>query len=503
MQLKSKFFLLFFFLTLKAFSQSYEDPRHYTFTLWRSFLQKEGLEATVRDHIETAMQILKTTPLKDETFKVLISRTPQVHTIDQHTIAIPFTVFLEDEAPLIIAFHLACLLGSRERAWEILNIKPVTSFRALPHYEEKLKSDTSLSIDDFLTMDQLKNITLRFRILNDQEGLMVPVEKETSLIYLLEGNVAQEYPIQEIPMIRLLNQVELKLLNSLIKEIKMSEMDNERVMIIGEGLLGFLTWTLIDQKLKLIKNGWLRKPSRFLTFTVGFFAIQGVLESAIETVGAKDYLNEENFEKRSEYETIFLFLTEHLEKAKMGNFHMESFKRDFYYALKLNISLAKEIHLLDDEKEWSQNVEKRVNELCLKRASILEKDLAHIEAWLQRLKKAEQKIDSETGLTLYEIPERPIPPSEHGINYLTGGAVTIVIGELAYNKLYGLKRKLFSLRLLGGAAISALALNYVFGVTDAKPFLLEEEDKEKLEAELKILKERIPQLISDLRLLAK
>ncbi len=502
------------------------DPTLYTLVLWNDFLQKEGLTAQVEDSISQAKEILKRadltqkqmvfTKLYDETFqstgiKILISQTPDDHLTEEGHVAISFTAFLE--APLALASRVAYLLALQTkgtlqstepetaRQWvrAYLSIPPeLPSFKAQTDYGKILRGESRLRLEYFISTKELENHTLRFRILDD--GLIVPVERDSALLAFLEGS-HQNDPIEEVALARLLNSIELQITASLIKDIKLSEMDNERSMMIWKGLTSFLIWSLFDRRLKLLKNGLFRKPARILTFIGGFFVIDGAIDKAAEASGLG--INAGNLEKRAKYEKVLLFLTKSFEEAKLGILNTEQFKREFCAKLGLDLTTVSDLHLFDDEAEWAASIEGKLTEYYTKKTVALKTYLEKVTSWLDRIARAKKIKDPNTGLFSYKLPARTPSLLEQTSDTVFSGGALIMVGEYAYTKFYKMKRLLYSGRIFGGVALSALTINYLLGVSAQEPITLPEDQKMKLEFELLELQKRLPELIQTYELLSQ
>ena len=466
-----------------------QDPKVYTLVLWNDFLQKDGMAAQVEQVISDALKLLKKNNLSH--IKITISQTPNDHLTDDGHVALSFTAFIEEDAPLVIAKRITHLFGIH------LNIPPKPpSWEAQVDYGEKLRGKKRLRLEDFISTKELENHTLRFRILED--GLIVPVEKDPRLLAMVEGNLS-DADIEEIPLTRLLNSIQLQITASLIKDIKFSEVDNERTMMIGKGLTSFLIWSLFDQRLKLIKNGWLRKPARILTFVGGFFVIDSAIDGAVEASG----LDIKNSEERDKYENVLLFLTQSLEEAKLSVLNTEQFKRKFCTKLGLDLDTANDLHLFDEEAEWAAGISGKLTEYYSKKSEALKNYLEKVESWLDRIARAKKIKDLETGLFSYELPPRASSSLEEASDTVFKGGIMVMAGEYAYTKFYKMKRLLYSGRLFGGVALSALTINYLLGVSAQEPITLPEDQKMKLESELLGLRKRLPELIHTYELLSQ
>ncbi|HBQ21821.1 MAG: hypothetical protein A2Z91_00910 [Deltaproteobacteria bacterium GWA2_38_16] len=390
------------FLTSAEDLKNLDHPKGYSLALWYYFLQREDMPTLVHQVISEAHTILKN---KDVILdkKIVISKTPESHlTQAQDAFALPFTLFLEEEAPRIIALHIAALSGGKDWAYQKLGIKKLKApeWHAKTNYLEKLRSSYSLKPSDFLGTDDLKNYTIRFRVLTDQEGLMVPVEKESSLIELLEGGV-DAYPIEEVPLTKLVNHIELQMINSLIKDIQFKTMDNDRSIAIGESLVTLFAWIIIDRRLQLIRKGWLRGSSRILLFIGSFFIFDT----------SAHYFNDPHTLEKSKYEETLFFLKESLENAHIGNFNVEEFKRDFCYSL----------NLFDHRSEEMSQVEEKLTHYYTQRTDMLKYHLELVTRWLTRLENSPKRIDSNTGEIVYDLPlknQDPIILTEEEKNQL-------------------------------------------------------------------------------------
>ncbi|MBI2646024.1 MAG: hypothetical protein HYW85_03185 [Deltaproteobacteria bacterium] len=470
-----------------------QDPKVYTLALWNDFLQKEGMAAQVEQVTQSALELLKKNNLSH--VKITISQTPNDHLTDDGHVALSFTAFIEEDAPLVIAKRITHLFGIH------LNSPPKSpSWEAQVDYGEKLRGKKHLRLEDFISTKEFKEHSLRFRILENQDGLIVPVEKEPALLAFLEGN-HQNDPIEEVPLGRLLNSIELQITGSLIKDIKFNELDNERTMMIGKCLTSFLIWSLFDQRLKLIKNGWLRKPARILTFIGGFFVIDGAIDGAVEASGLD--ANVRNLEERAKYENVLLFLTKSLEEAKLGVLNTEQFRRDFCTKLGLDLDTVNDLHLFDEEAEWAAEISGKLTEYYSKKTKALKNYLEKVESWLDRIARAKKIKDPGTGLFSYELPPRTPSQLEQASDTVFKGGALVMAGEYAYTKLYKMKRLLYSGRLFGGVALSALTINYLLGVSAQESITLPEDQKMKLESELLALQKRLPQLIHTYELLSQ
>ena len=519
-----------------------QDPKVYSLVLWTGFLQKEGMTTQVESTLSQALTLLREA---DKTHgqnnftpcAVLISKTPEDHITPDGHFAISFTAFLEEgsltqgsltqNSALVLASRIAYLfalgqrpLGQRPlqrkdpesaRHWvrEYLSIPPEPpSFKAQTNYDEKLRGAEHFRLEDFINTQDLKNYTLRLRILKDPEGLIVPVEKDSRLLTFLEGNPQknpEDYPIQEIPLSRLLNSIELQITGSLIKDIKFHEIDNEYTTMVGKGLLSLLIYNLIDswlgQRLKFIKLGWLQKTTRVLTFFGGFFVIDAAID---ETAQASGYnINAKNIEKQDKYEKTLLFLTERLEQAKLGVLNIEQFKKEFCMKLGLDLDNTQDLHLFDEEAEWAASIEGKLTDYYVKKTQALKNYLEKVQYWLERISHAKRSIDPDTGLISYELDPRTLSELEKNSNWALKGGMLLMAGEYAYTKFYKMKRILYSGRIFGGIVLSALTINYLLGASAQEPLILPEDQKMNLETELLALQKRLPQLIHTYELLSQ
>src|SRR3989338_1725794 len=268
-------------LALAQTHSELQDPKLYTLVLWNDFLQKEGILAHVEYVTSEAIEILKRAdqtqkqtvfkklydPSQPNSAKILISKTPDDHLTEESTYALSWTAFVEDNASFVIATRVAYLfalqrLDAQTKEPEVARQWVKTTFNIPPEppsqtdYGKKLRGKQHLRLENFISTKEFNNHTLRFRILgNHDDALIVPVEKDPRSLILLEGHHEND-PIEEVPLARLLNSIELQITGNLIKDIKFSENGNERTMMIGQYLASFLICSLFGQRLQLIKNGW-------------------------------------------------------------------------------------------------------------------------------------------------------------------------------------------------------------------------------------------------------
>ena len=468
------------------------DPKLYTLVLWNDFLQKEGMTAQVETTLSQALEILKKVDQARQenhfsNIKILISQTPEDHITEEGHVAISFRAFLE--TPSFLAHRIAHTLS-------ILPKSP--SFKTPIDEDPRLRETSQLELKDFIGTKDFKNHTLRFRILDDD--LIVPVEKDPELLARIEGNLSDD-PIEEIPLTRLLNSIQLQITESLIKDIQFSKEENEHTLTISKGVGSFLIWILLKQRLNLIKNGWIRKPARVLTFIGAFFAIDGAIDGALEASGLD--INSSNHQKQAQAEDILLFLTESLEQAKLEVLNSEHFKRTFCMKLGMDMPMAHDLHLFDEEAQWAATTREKLQDHYRKKTDILKTYLEKVESWLDRIARAKKIKDLETGLLSYELPPRTPSHLEQASDAVFAGGVLTVVGEYAYTKLYKMKRLLYSGRIFGGVALSALTINALLGVSAQEPIELAEDQKMKLESELLELQKRLPKLIHTYELLSK
>ncbi|MBI4040771.1 MAG: hypothetical protein HY390_02770 [Deltaproteobacteria bacterium] len=494
------------------------DPLYYKKVLWFHFFQNQTLETPVLEILKKAaqkMESLKTSkpysfqtlfaspydPLQNQT--ILISETPQAHLTKDNRIAIPFTVFFEHDPIEVICYHIIALTENAALAGELLNLDSTPHLQAVPDYEALSKLNTPIHVGDFISTSQMTHISISFRILTDEAGLIVPIGRETRLTYLYEKDITQ-YPIETIPLHRLLNQLELQAVGSLIQDIQLDELNNERVQSIGEMLVSVFIFMVIDKRFTLMEQGILRFSSRALLWIGGIFIIDASVQEGFEKLHID--LNKHNQKMRSEYESILVFLTDNLEKAKRGQFHVDQFKKEFCFKLGLTQPLAEEVHLFDTPQDWAAFVmqkEERLNDYFLKIKTYLERQSKIIEETLTRLDQATQRIDPETGEILWDLPpmERTREENTTALTWLSGACLTV--GEATYKVLHRIKTVLKTRRFFAGISVSTLALYWMWDIHVREILTLTDLQKQTLEEDFQKLKARIPKLIETYTLLSK
>ena len=521
--------LSFSLVSFQAISQTYqeikEDPRIYSMVLWFDAVTKEGFDEEVESTLNQALTQLRAAdalhhsndftkvypesyhPFQDRT--ILISQTPQTHWTSgsgkERKIALPFYLFLEENPAWTIAFHIAALYKGPEEAGKYLD-RPRRSpeISAAPDYVRKIRGSQRFRLEDFVTLDDIEHMTIRFRVLTDQEGIMVAVPHETRLIELLEGD-PEHYPIQEIPISRILHRVELQLLKKLITDLRVNQQDREEYVQIGETAVSFVLWSLLDWQLrtKFKTNGWIRRPARLGLFMGGFFLLDGPIDAAVTHTGLKSWVTEANVEERKRYEETLHLLMNSLEKAKLGTLNLPAFQREFSLSLGLTYDEAKSIYLLDEEKVVLDTVENDFNRFLKEEKKEAESNLVKIQSWIKRLKAATPSIDRSTGLTSFALPPRePSLLEKTGDGAIAASALGMG-GELLYNRCFGINRILYTGRIFGGITVSALVMNYVLGTSSTDPITLAQDQKETLEEELEALEPELQKVIQTYELLLK
>src|SRR3989338_411266 len=474
------------------------DSINYTRALWFTFLRSPKWETQAEDTLQKAKTRIQDCGIFE--FDILISKTPESHLAGPHTVAIPMTLFMKEDPDLVIALHVVTHLKSLQWAREKLDIHPpkTPELHAATNYDEKLNTaPVTLRVDDFIGVEDLQNYMFSFRVIEDQNGLIVPAGKETRLVEILEGG-GNQYPIEEIPLARIVNQVELQMIGRVIKDIELDELDNERVTTLSEFFLSMVFLMVVDSRLKLFEKGWIRKPLRAVLW-IGTFTTVYIDETIHQGMKALGFdLNKQNIEDRTQYQDAFMFLMASYEKSKLGNFNVEEFQRDFCFEFNLNLDLAQDIHLFSSPEEWFKNVDEmdeRLNDYYKRRKEIYEAHFEKVGFWLNRLSQGKRYQSPDTGEIFYILPPRPTDDMEQKTKTAFYTSSLFFVGELAYTKLHFLKRKLYSGKLFGGGSVAALTIDYVFGIPDYNEIKITEMEKEILEKDLKKLQKTLPDLI--------
>jgi len=504
------------------------SPMAYSLVLWFDVLQNKTFDQHVEKTIQAAIVKLKEADHKigSERFKnhfphpynvfidkkILISKTPPKspsNSFRNGKYMIPFYAFLDDQPAREVAYFIASAFEKASRgrtqaeAWakHFLQRPPRTESRLAvdqQSYMRKLNPpenvddiDLDALLNEFIDSSDLDNITFRFRVLNDHQGLMVPIGLLNRLAPLIEGdptNDLKTYPVITIPLNRFLIHSELQQVKHIISKLKDDIEWRTETVDFSENLISFIVWLLLERKYSpgsKIKSWIPWGVTRLLWFVGGIFIIDEAIETTQETIGIEAWWNERDKKKLKRYEEIFTFLDKNLSTLEGGNaFNMENFRREFCYKLGLRYQTAQAMRVFQYNKTTLLEVREDLHENIRKALKQMAKDQAKVQIWLKRLSEADTEIDRETGLTYYIIPPRERSTAETTSDVIVAGSVMAMAGEFAYSKLAGLRNALKTGRLFGPIAFTSLAIDYLFGISADEPIRLREDKKMLLEDEL-------------------
>ena len=497
--------------------------QRYSSVLWFDAIQKEGFDQQVKTIIEAAVEKLYAAdnaqnqnifsilfPKPYDVYRdkrIVISKTPWPH-IENEQFAIPFYAFLEPDPSHVISFLVAALHGQKEQSFQeamqwaadYLKLPPGQAFQTLEDraYLNKLGAYRPFRWEELIGIEDIQGKTLRFRVLSHHQNLMVPVDEETPLIDLIEG-VPRDYPIVTIQLERILDRLELHLIQHLINTVRQKDLNTEEVAeIIKTGIsisAAFPSWYILDKYIQKIPYRFIRWPAYLINLFGNYIVFDYAVDSTSYHLGMDDYLHGDNLRNRSIYETTLITFRDSRNDAILDRMNLRLFKRQLCFDLGLNYETAENIYLKKAEEEVLDYVESNHHQATLKRKIEAQKNLALVIGWLQRLKEAKAFTDTKDGYTYFEVPPRNPSKWEEGSNVALGGSIGLMQMELVHNKMMGLKTALRSAKLLGGSAVAALAIDYLLGVSSTETIILPLDEKQEMEEQLTLLRNQLEKTI--------